>query len=105
MPQWYETPPEQRTNEQTRRCQQSYYHALLSTPEGREIFCDMQRRIRDEKSEDSAAQLCMERYYEDTLALCGVDNLMSIVEAEARIAKSYIHKEVKPDTPEGFAAE
>jgi len=108
MPEWYETPPEQRTDEQARRCQQAYYHALLSTAEGREVICDMQRRIREEKldrlkNNDSAAQLCLEEYFEDTITLCGVNDTMQLVRAEARIAKSYIHKEEKPDIPEGYS--
>ncbi len=103
MPEWYEIPPEQRTDEQRQRCQQAYYSALLASAYGREVICDMQRRFRDEKSENTAVQLCLETYYENTLTLCGVDNLMPIVEAQARIARSYIHKEEKPDILEDYA--
>ncbi len=108
MAEWYETPPEQRTNEQRQRAQQAYYHVLLSTAEGREVICDMQRRIREEKldrlkNNDSAAQLCLEEYFEDTITLCGVDNTMQLAEAQAQIAKSYIHKEEKPDVPEDYS--
>ena len=108
MAEWYETPPDQRNNEQKKEAQQAYYHVLLSTREGREVICDMQRRVREEKlnrlkNNDFAAQLCLESYFEDTITLCGIDNTMQITEAQARIARSYIHKEEKPDKPEGYA--
>ncbi len=111
MPEWYETPPEQRTNEQTRRAQQAYYLALLSTREGKEVVCDMKMRVA-ELVEGAAndihcavAQIWIEAFLKDTLILCGVSNYdpIRIVETEAEIAKSYIHKKEEPDSPEGFA--
>ena len=109
MAEWYETPPEQRTDEQRQRAQQAYYMALLSTREGREVVCDMKRRV-SELIEGSAsdtncavAQLWMDAFIKDMLTLCGSNNLMVVVEAEAKVAKSYIHREKKSDVPEDYA--
>lgn len=109
MTEWYEIPPEKRTDEQRQRAQQAYYLALLSTCEGREVVCDMKRRV-SELIEGSAsdtncavAQLWMDAFIKDILTLCGSDNLMVIVEAEAQVAKSYIHKEKEKNTFEDYA--
>ena len=106
---WYETPPEKRTDEQRQRAQQAYYIALLSTREGKEVVCDMKRRA-GELIEGSAKdtniaviQLWVQGFVEDTITLCGVDNPMEIAKAQARIAKSYIHKEKEKNTLEGFS--
>lgn len=105
---WYETPPEQRTDEQRQRAQQAYYLALLSTREGKEVVCDMGCRI-SQLIEGSAndpncaiAQLWLEAFIKDTLTMCGVDNPMQITEAQARIAKNYIHKKKEKNTPEDY---
>lgn len=109
MPNWYEIPPEQRTDEQRQRAQQAYYMALLSTHEGREVVCDMKRRVSDliegsaNDNNCAVAQLWLERFLKDTLSMCGVDNPMHIVEAQARIARDYIHVEEKSDVPENYA--
>ena len=111
MPEWYETPPEQRTDEQRQRAQQAYYMALLSTHEGKEVVCDFKMRVA-ELIEGSAsdtnlavAQIWIETFLKDTLILCGVSNYdpILLVEREAEIAKSYIHKEKKPDVSEDYA--
>lgn len=109
MPEWYETPPEQRTDEQKVLAQQAYYLTLLATTKGREVVCDMKRRVA-EKIETSAfdpncavAQIWLESFITDTLFKCGVDNPMELTNVQAKIAKSYIHKEKKSDVPEGYA--
>lgn len=109
MAEWYETPPEQRTDEQRQRAQQAYYRSLLSSRDGKEVICDMKRRV-SELIEGSAnnnncaiAQLWLEGFLKDTLTLCGLDNMMEITKAQARIARSYVHKEEEPDIPEGYA--
>jgi hypothetical protein len=109
MPEWYETPPEKRTDEQRQRAQQAYYMALLSTREGKEVVCDMKRRVSDliEGSANdihcAVAQLWLEGFIMDTITMCGVDNPMQITEAQARIAKSYIHKEKEKNLPENYS--
>ncbi len=111
MAEWYETPPKHRTDEQRQRAQQAYYMALLSTHEGKEVVCDMKMRVAElvegaaSDTNCAVAQLWIEAFFKDTLILCGVSNYdpMRIVETEAEIAKSYIHKEEKSDSPEGYA--
>ena len=109
MAEWYETPPEQRTDEQSQRAQQAYYMALLSTREGKEVICDMGWRISqliDGAANDpncAIAQLWLEAFIKDTFSMCGVDSPMQLVEAQARIAKSYIHREKEKNTLEDFA--
>ena len=111
MAEWYEIPPEHRTDEQHQRAQQAYYMALLSTREGKEVVCDMKMRVA-ELVEGAAndihcavAQIWIESFLKDTLILCGVSNYdpILLVEREAEIARSYIHKEKEPDLPEGYA--
>ncbi len=109
MPEWYEIPPEQRTDEQRQRCQQAYYIALLSTREGKEVFCDMKRRV-SELIEGSAtdpncavAQLWLEGFIKDTITMCGADDTMQVTEAQARIAKSYIHRKKEKNTLEDYS--
>ncbi len=108
MAEWYETPPEQRTDEQRQRAQQAYYMAILSTREGKEVVCDMKRRVSEliegaaNDTNCAVAQLWLHGFVADTITMCGVDNSMQIIETQARIAKSYIHKEEKPNLPEGF---
>lgn len=106
---WYETPPEQRTDSQRQCAQQAYYLVLLSTREGREVVCDMGRRVSEliegsaNETNCAVAQLWLAGFIEDTLTLCGVDNTMQLVEAEARIAKNYIHRAKEKNTPENFS--
>jgi len=85
--------------------------ALLSTREGKEVVCDMKMRVA-ELVESAAndihcaiAQLYLEAFLKDTFILCGVANYdpILLVEREAEIAKSHIHKEEEPDLPEGYA--
>ena len=109
MAEWYETPPEQRTDEQRQRAQQAYYMALLSTREGKEVVCDMGWRI-SQLIEGAAndpncaiAQLWLEAFMKDTLTLCGVDNPMQLVVAKSDIARSHIHKEKETDVPENYS--
>ena len=109
MAEWYETPPEQRTDEQRQRAQQAYYIALLSTREGKEVVCDMKRRVSEliegsaNDSNCAVAQLWLEGFIMDTITMCGVDDTMQITEAQARIAKSYIHKEKESDVLEDYS--
>lgn len=109
MAEWYETPPAQRTDEQRQRGQQAYYMVLLSTREGKEVICDMGRRVSEliegsaNDSNCAVAQLWLEAFIKDTLTMCGVDNPMQITEAQARIAKSYIHKEKESDVLENYS--
>jgi hypothetical protein len=108
---WYEIPPEKRTDEQAQRAQQAYYLALLSTREGREVICDMKMRVAElvegaaNDTNCAVAQLWLEAFLKDTLILCGVSNYdpIRIVETEAEIAKSYIHKEKEKNPFEDFA--
>ena len=111
MPEWYETPPEKRTDEQRQRAQQAYYLALLSTREGKEVVCDMKMRVAElvegaaNDTTCAVAQLWIEAFLKDTLILCGVANYdpILLVEREAEIARSYIHKEKETDVPENYA--
>ena len=109
MPEWYETPPEKRTDEQNRRAQQAYYMALLSTREGKEVVCDMGWRVSrliEGSAHDpnlAVAQIWLETFMKDTMTMCGVDNPMQLIVAKSNIAKSHIHKAKEKNTLEGFA--
>jgi hypothetical protein len=104
MLQWYEIPPAQRTDEQNRQCQQAYRIALLSTPDGKQVVCDMKRRIAETIVTDcnnvnfGVTAIHLEAFFETTLRLCGVNDPMRIVEAQSEIARSYVHKNPAENT-------
>ena len=98
---WYDIPFAARNYEQHKQAQQAYYSALMSTRQGREVLCDMHRRIHDDY-DDPIVELALTKYYDDTVTLCGVVVAKEIVDAFARIAKNYVHPEPPPVNEDGY---
>ena len=103
---WYETDPSRRSPDQETQAREAYARVLLGSSEGREVMCDMDRRINhkiqdcENRPELAVAQIWLEAFLGNTYLLCGVDNPMLIMELRQQIARSYIEKKEEPHLPE-----
>jgi hypothetical protein len=106
MQRWYELTPAERSDEQTREAQEAHYKTLLSTRQGKEVVCDMQRRIAEFRIDVhgnhnlAMALVWLEEFMIDTLAMCGVPDPYKILEAKQRTARSKPHEKTEPFVPE-----
>jgi len=93
MANWYQIEAQKRSVEEQRLAQHAYCHTLLKTAEGREMLCDMHRRIsktKIQKTNDLAmAQLWLESFFDETIQLCGVTDLMGVIERFEEVAEKY----------------
>lgn len=91
---WHQIPPEKRTHAEALEAQQAYFKTLLAEPSGREVYCDMLRRVAERiegcafEPELAVAQLWLEAFLKDSLRLAGVTDDMQIVTAMTPIAES-----------------
>lgn len=83
--------------------QHAYCGVLLKSVEGRQVLCDIRRRIsktemKDIKTNDLAmAQLWLEDFFDETIKLCGVTDLMGVIEKLEKVAAGYTPR--KPEPP------
>lgn len=100
MANWYEIEAHKRSVEEQKLAQHAYCGVLLNTREGRQMLCDMRRRISKTKIQNTndlaMAQLWLEDFFDETIKLCGVTDLMGVIEKLEEVAAGYTPRPPEP---------
>jgi hypothetical protein len=112
---WYEIDDQQRTLSEKKEAWRAYHVQFLASRRGREVLCDMKRRIGRAVGKSQVlgnakfdphlaiAQLYLDDFIAETLELCGVTNDMRLLEASRDIGQGYEPVPEKPFIAEDHA--
>jgi hypothetical protein len=109
MAEWYDKSPDDRTDDELRAAWECYYETLLGTAKGRQVLCDMERRVAEQikgcahNPALAVAQIWLEAFVKDSLTIAGAGEPIKRLEAMAKVARSHIPPaRPKPKLPQGY---